>query len=332
MPRRSTRAACPGGAGLVALLGALVATTWAAPGAAQGNVAAEVLFREGRDAMKTGDVELACKRFAESHRLEPAAGTLLNLGDCSERLGRLASAWQAYTAAADLLDDERRAFAASKRDELGLKVARARLRRAEGSPTDCGFFLGETSLGTVDDVPIPVDAGPRTFELRCPGRAPGTAEATFVDGEVRAVVITPGPAREGEAPTTAELGGEHHATTPGVPGLVVASVVLGGLGLVAIGAGAATGALAIDRQSIVESSCEPGVSGTLQCSPDGVNAAQEGRTFATISTATFIGGAVALAASATLLVIHVSSDEEPAARVHGWLTPGEGGIRVEGAF
>ena len=113
---------------------------------------------------------------------------------------------------------------------------------------------------------------------------------------------------------------------------VVASVVLGGLGLVAIGAGAATGALAIDRQSIVESSCQPGASGTLQCSPDGVNAAQEGRTFATVSTATFIGGAVALAASATLLVIHASRDDAPAARVHGWVTPGEGGLRVEGAF
>lgn len=332
MPRRSMRAACPGGARPVALLAALAATAWAAPGAAQSNVAAEVLFREGREAMRKGDVELACKRFAESHRLEPAAGTLLNLGDCHERLGRLASAWQAYTAAADLLDDERRAFAASKRDDLGRKVARVRLRRAEGSPRDCGFFLGETSLGTVDDVPIPVDAGRHTFELRCTGRAPGQAGATFVDGEERAVVIAPGAAQESEAPTTAELGGEHHATTPGVPGLVVASVVLGGLGLVAIGAGAATGALAIDRQSIVESSCEPGTSGTLQCSPDGVNAAQEGRTFATISTATFIGGAVALAASATLLVIHASSDHEPAARVHAWATPGEGGLRVEGAF
>lgn len=308
---------------------------WPLPAAAQGNVAAEVLFRDGREAMRRGDVALACTRFAESQRLEPAAGTLLNLGDCNERLGRLASAWQAYTTAADLLDDERRAFAAGKRDELARKVARARLRRAEGAPEGCRFFLGDTALGAVDDVAIPVDAGAHTFELRCPGHEPGTAEATFVDGEERAVVIAAGPLKESapaSAPATAELGGEHHATTPGVPGLVVASVVTGGLGLVAIGAGAATGALAIDRQSIVDSTCEPSASGTLQCSPDGVNAAQEGRTFATISTATFIGGAIALAASATLLVLHASSDDEPAAKVQGWITPGEGGLRVEGSF
>jgi tetratricopeptide (TPR) repeat protein len=69
--------------------------------------AAQALFKQGRDAAKRGDHATACEKFAESYRLDPAPGTLLNLGDCKERLGMLASAWQYYTAAAEQLSDER---------------------------------------------------------------------------------------------------------------------------------------------------------------------------------------------------------------------------------
>lgn len=305
---------------------------------AQGSVAAEALFREGREAMRRGDVEIACRHFAESQRLEPAAGTLLNLGECSERLGRIASAWGAYTAAADQLADDRRAFAVERRDELARRVARVRLRRAAGAPAECSFHRGGEALGAVDDVPLPVDGGAATFELRCPGREPGTATATFVDGEERALVIAPGRpnAAERRPRSTVAAGDEHHATTPGVPGLLVASVVTGGLGVVALGASAVTGAFAIDRQGIVEDSCTRAADGALQCPPEGVNAADEGRTFATVSTTTFVAGALALAASATLLVVHLASssegEAEAAARIDAWLGPGDGGIRVHGAF
>jgi hypothetical protein len=56
------------------------------------SAAAEALFREGRDAAKHGDLETACADFAESQRLDPAPGTLLNLAECEEKLGRVASA------------------------------------------------------------------------------------------------------------------------------------------------------------------------------------------------------------------------------------------------
>src|SRR5687768_5789067 len=59
--------------------------------------AAEALYRAGRDAAKKGDWEKACAQFAESQRLDPAPGTLLNLADCEERRGLIASAWTHYT-------------------------------------------------------------------------------------------------------------------------------------------------------------------------------------------------------------------------------------------
>lgn len=74
---------------------------------------AESLFREGRDAVKKGDYAVACPKFAESQRLDPANGTLLNLALCEEGWGRLADArahLRTLLGAPDL-DEKRRAIA-----------------------------------------------------------------------------------------------------------------------------------------------------------------------------------------------------------------------------
>src|SRR6478609_8008646 len=70
---------------------------------------ADVHFRLGRDAAKRGDYELACAELTQSQLLEPAGGTLLNLGDCEEHLGHLARAWQHFVDARAQLpaDDDR---------------------------------------------------------------------------------------------------------------------------------------------------------------------------------------------------------------------------------
>jgi hypothetical protein len=53
-------------------------------------VAAEALFRAGRDALKRGAWAAACSKLAESQTLDPAAGTALNLAVCQEKLGNVA--------------------------------------------------------------------------------------------------------------------------------------------------------------------------------------------------------------------------------------------------
>ena len=52
---------------------------------------AEVLFRDGKKLLKAGKLAAGCDKIEASERLESSVGTLLNLGDCRERLGRLAS-------------------------------------------------------------------------------------------------------------------------------------------------------------------------------------------------------------------------------------------------
>lgn len=80
---------------------------------------AEVLFREGRRLAKQGKLAEACDKFEASERFESSVGTLLNLGDCREKLGRLASAWAAFRMAEDKAkragDDDKRMIEAGKR-------------------------------------------------------------------------------------------------------------------------------------------------------------------------------------------------------------------------
>jgi hypothetical protein len=74
---------------------------------------AETLFRQGREAVKRGDYAVACPKFEESQRLDPANGTLLNLALCEEGWGRLVEArmhLREVLAASDL-DEQRRAIA-----------------------------------------------------------------------------------------------------------------------------------------------------------------------------------------------------------------------------
>jgi hypothetical protein len=63
-----------------------------ATGEADTKAEAERLFREGRPAAKAGNPRLACARFEASLRLERTVGTLINLGDCEEKLGHWTSA------------------------------------------------------------------------------------------------------------------------------------------------------------------------------------------------------------------------------------------------
>src|SRR5258706_15138092 len=64
---------------------------------------ADALFRQGRQAMEAKNYADACQKFAESQKLDPAAGTAMNLATCEEKLGKLASAWQHWKEALDAL-------------------------------------------------------------------------------------------------------------------------------------------------------------------------------------------------------------------------------------
>jgi hypothetical protein len=288
------------------------------PASAQDAVTAEALFRAGRDALAQADYATACARFEESKRLEPAPGTLLNLGECRERLGQLASAWQAYSEAADLLPagDLRRDHAQKRRDEIAPKLATITLSLAKHTPADCVLRQGALSIGqSVAGVPLPVDEGDVAFVLQCPGRRDTTSRLRVENGRTYVLSLSPGPLQTTVAgpvapkPTTPK---EDDTKPVGSSPLFVAGIVticFGGVGLIT---GAVTGGLAIDRKSTVDDTCTRQPNGRLGCPPEGVDAADEGSALATASTVGFAAGGALLALGLTLTIVDLVSVEEPA--------------------
>jgi hypothetical protein len=122
---------------------------------------AEELFREGRSAMKSGDIARACASLDESQRLDPSPGTLLNLAICEEQLGHLATAWSKYRQVEDTVppSDPRAAMARHARLSVDSKVPRIRLIADLPGPVVPlkldGTEVGPPVLGTW----MPVDPG-----------------------------------------------------------------------------------------------------------------------------------------------------------------------------
>src|SRR3954462_4312170 len=113
----------------ISLLSLLIAL--AAPGAAQAQAqpdaqqkaAAEALFDEGRQLFAQGQIEQACRKFEQSQDVAPGVGILLYLGDCYERVGRLASAWATFRSAASKASASGQAERARVADEHARKLS-----------------------------------------------------------------------------------------------------------------------------------------------------------------------------------------------------------------
>lgn len=164
---------------------------------APGAPAAQALFEAARRLMEEGKFAEACLELAESHRLDPAAGTLLNLAVCHEKEGKTASAWVEYN---DLLgtkgnDDaaERRRIAAERIREIEPRLARVTF---VPDPADAdrdlvialdGAQLHRAAMG----VALPVDPGPHRIAVTAAGRKTWSGEIAALEPRTSRTVQVP---------------------------------------------------------------------------------------------------------------------------------------------
>ncbi len=260
--------------------------------------AAEALFRDARAAMTDGNYARACPKLAESQRLDPATGTLFNLADCEEHVGRLADAWEHFTRVLETiaLTDERYAYAKSHADALAKRVPRLTLRVEATDPRGTiverdGVELGAPSLG----VALPVNPGEHTIVARAEGRSPRAWRVTLAEGESKTFLVSPGDALS-PPPTAKVVVSGVRGSPPNIRR--AAGYGVGGAGLAALAVGAFFGVKALSKKSESDSKCI----GVACRDASAVGAYEDAKTFSHVADVGLGIGVVALAAGAYLVL------------------------------
>jgi len=283
------------------------------------DAAATALFDEGRKLMAQHRYADACPKLADSQRLAPSGGTLINLAECYEHTGQTASAWVAWKDAAARANAAGKAGAeknALDRAAL-LEPKLARLSIVVAAESDVaglevkrdGIAVGHAEFG----LPIPVDPGSHLVEARAPKKKPWSSqvdvtpkqtdarvtvsladdtEARSASSRAPAASANAGMLSTGaEAPATQAQGSSTQKT--------IAWVVLGA-GVVCLGVGTVFGLQAKSKndEALQPNNCPT----SMRCTQNGLNLTDDAKSAATIATIGFVAGGVALGAGAVLWI------------------------------
>ena len=276
---------------------------------AQETSRAQALFDDGRRLMNEGRFADACPKLAASQKLDPGAGTLMNLATCYEKNGQLASAWATFKEAAAASRSsghpDWEAAARGRADKIEPELARlvvtvpkeAQLPglvvERDGAP------IGAAEWAT----PIPIDSGPHTIRAVAPGKKAWSTQVTIGAPRSQVTVSVPALENDGAVPArpAAEPPREPASPSAGRPSEAggtqrLVGLVVGGAGIVALGAGAFFGLKARSTYDDALAQCNP----AHQCQQQGLDLADDATSQATISTIAFVAGGVMLAGGAVL--------------------------------
>jgi hypothetical protein len=255
---------------------------------------AEMLFFTARGMMEAGRYSEACTKLAESYRLDPAAGTLLNLAVCHEKEGKVASAWGEFRQA---MADARKAGRAD-REELAkdhvssvepelpfLAIEVPAAVRVPGLEIKRnGVAMQQAAWATE----LPVDPGNVEVVVSAPGYKPRTQTIAIARKQHLSMTIERLELAPVEAPPPVFWTGKRKA-----------GLAIGLVGVAAATVGGITGAMAINKKSESDDAC-PTFDGELRCSQAGVDAMSQAKTYAVISDVGIVLGAAGIGVGAFL--------------------------------
>jgi hypothetical protein len=308
------------------------------------NVAqAEALFNAARTLRDAGDYTAACPKFEASMKLDGQLGTLINIADCYEKLGKWATAWARYKAAqewAERDNDDRLKFIGDGRTRVAPKVPKI-IITVTNPAADLRVKREDTEISdAMVGVPLPIDPGRSTVSILRGGDVLETRDIEAKEGETTelsldlaaiaaahpAVVVEPQPAPQPQPqPQPDKPTGPYDPTHRNV-GLVV-----GGVGVVAVlvAGGLEIGALIKKGQAESDDACV-----NKFCSAEGLSAADDAKTFAEVGQWVGIGGLATLAIGATIFFTAPSEPDGDSAALKPipWVGPGIAGLSLGGSF
>lgn len=255
---------------------------------------ADQLFDEGRELMAKQDYAGACPKLEESQRLDPALGTLLNIGLCDEGLGKLATALAVWRQAEELArasgETKRQATAAEHIAALEPRVPTVTVQIASPAPGQQISIGGKPIAASAWADSQLVDPGEIAITATAPDRTPFATTLTVREHD-RAVVTVPELAAASLGAPAPE---PSHARRNLAYGLAGGGGLAAGVGVIV----ALTAKSSYDR-AFSDGHCDRT---TLACDDAGQSATDAARKRGTIATVVTAVGLIAIAAGVAVYV------------------------------
>lgn len=306
--------------------------------------AANLLFDEAKALMAANKFAEACGKFEASFDADQQLGALMNLADCLERDGRVASAYGRWAHAvefAKMRGDDRVDYATERRDLIEPLLSFVTVN-AVGSGPDLVVYKGNSKLspGAFGSA-LPSNPGETLIQV-VRGEDVLWETKIVLDQKERKTVDVPLGEIAAQNPVTMrkrkDLGDDRMtAVTSGEEGfwskLRIAGFVVGGVGVLGLGGGFLAGGLALGKRSDIDAQCTAG-DGTRYCTPAGTAAFDEATTLAEISTWTLVASGIVTTIGITLIIAAPNDYQklEERARVVPWFTDEAGGFVLQTAF
>lgn len=313
--------------------------------AGQDSAASEALFDKAVADLEAGKYDSACPAFAESHRLDPRAGTVFALAECEAGWGRLASAVAHYSDYLGMVSRMTGAELARHKDRsktaeqqvaaLRPRVPQLSLVLPPSAPKGTIVKRDDVSLSEVSlGMPLPVDPGSHTITTQVPGGPEHKQTVEIAAGERKRVELAlelAGPA--GPPTKAADTSESPRQSQPGAGSGRdrTWAYVAGGIGVAGLAAGAVTGLMTMSKKKIADDNCVG-----ASCNQQGLDATEDGKTLGNISTVGFGVGIAGLAAGVVLWVTS-PKNEAPASATRGvrptaFAGSGFGSIGLQGTW
>jgi hypothetical protein len=280
-------------------------------------VAAQTLFDEGRALMSQKRFAEACKKLEASQKLDPGAGTLINLASCYEQNGQTASAWITFKDAAAASGTRHPDWASEANDQAAVLEPKLSRLTLVVTPTPGlevkrdGVVVEPSTFG----VGLPVDPGSHTIDASAPGHASFTTK------------IDVGAAKDDKSVTIPALAVVSSVPTQRIVGGVVAGV--GGVGVIV---GVVFGVIALGKKSDASNPSMCNAEFTT-CSPAGKALVDDAKSAGLVSTVALVAGGV-LAVGGVVFMLTAPHAKEKGPSVQASLgAPGAPwGLTLGGAF
>jgi|SoiMethySBSTD1v2_1073268.scaffolds.fasta_scaffold02692_14 hypothetical protein len=306
---------------------------------------AEVLFKDGLEAMRSKNYAEACPKLEESYRLDPLPGALFTLAECQAAAGKSATAIKHYQDFVNGLTalppdrrdsfDERRRIALDKITALSALAPEITIDVAAGAPQT---LIVKRNDEVVDPgsygVGKKVDRGSYAVSATLDGKLVWQKRFELSERD-RARVEVPWPLPKGapEKESKAEVKPAPKPLPP--PSSAGPSrtwmYVSAGVGAAGLLTGVVAGVVALGKKGDIEDNCPNRV-----CNAEGRDAVDSGQSAALVSSIGFAVGIAGAGATAALFFLTKKAPEDHAARRR--ITPTlavsreSGTLGIEGAF